>query len=291
VKFACIEAEKACFPVALMCVMLGVTRSGFYAWRRRAPSRRNIEDQRIGIEVAESHRRSRRRYGSPRVHAELRQNGRRVGRKRVARLMRQQGLYARPKRKWRRTTMSDHRQPVAPNLLDRRFSAEAPNTAWVSDITYIWTREGWLYLAAILDLFSRRVVGWATSPRIDTELCVRALRTALQARRPAPGLIFHSDQGVQFAAEAFRALLLDHEAVLSMSRRGNCWDNAPAESFWSTFKAEAVEEEDFETRAVAHDAVFEYIEGFYNPRRKHSRLGFMSPVEFEALALAALSAA
>jgi len=291
VKFACIEAEKACFPVALMCVMLGVTRSGFYAWRRRAPSRRNIEDQRIGIEVAESHRRSRRRYGSPRVHAELRQNGRRVGRKRVARLMRQQGLYARPKRKWRRTTMSDHRQPVAPNLLDRRFSAEAPNTAWVSDITYIWTREGWLYLAAILDLFSRRVVGWATSPRIDTELCVRALRTALQARRPAPGLIFHSDQGVQFDAEAFRALLLDHEAVLSMSRRGNCWDNAPAESFWSTFKAEAVEEEDFETRAVAHDAVFEYIEGFYNPRRKHSRLGFMSPVEFEALALAALSAA
>lgn len=290
-KFACIQAEKAFFPVALMCTMLGVTRSGFYAWRKRGPSRRAIEDQRLGVEIAETHRRSRRRYGSPRVHDALRDNGHRVGRKRVARLMRQQGLYARPKRKWRRTTMSDHRKPVAPNLLDRHFDMEAPNTAWVSDITYIWTREGWLYLVAILDLFSRRVVGWATSARIDTELCVRALRTALQTQRPAPGLIFHSDQGVQFAADAFRTILLDHEAILSMSRRGNCWDNAPAESFWSTIKAELTEEEDYDTRKAAHDSVFEYIDGFYNSQRKHSRLGFKSPAEFEALAHAAPSAA
>jgi transposase InsO family protein len=291
VKFACIEAERAAFPVTLMCVLLGVARSGFYAWRQRAPSPRSIEDQRLGVEIAEAHQRSRQRYGSPRVHAELCQNGRHVGRKRVARLMRLQGLFARPKRKWRRTTMSDHSKVVAPNLLNRRFTADAANTAWVSDITYIWTREGWLYLVAILDLFSRRVVGWATSPRIDAELCVGALRAALQARHPSPGLIFHSDRGVQFAADAFRAVLIDHEAILSMSRRGNCWDNAPAESFWSTIKAELVEESDYETREAAHVSVFEYIEGFYNSRRKHSRLQYKSPIEFEALARAATTTA
>lgn len=283
-RFAMIDAEKASFPVRMMCEQLGVSRSGFYAWCRRGFSNRALEDQRLALEVAEAHQRSHRRYGSPRVHRELARNGHRVGRKRIERLMRERGLRARPTRQFRRTTLSDHGLPVAQNVLARRFQAAAPNTAWVSDITYIQTGEGWLYLVAILDLFSRRVVGWDTSAAMDVGFCLAALQQALLSRKPAPGLLFHADQGSQFASIAFRELLAAHEAVLSMSRRANCWDNAVAESFWSTLKAELTEVTVFATRGEAHQAISEYINGFYNPVRLHSRLGYVSPIEFELLA-------
>lgn len=283
-KFACIQAEKANFPVRLMCRMLEVSPSGFYAWSGRKPSKRAIEDQRLGAKVAAVHKQSRRRYGSPRIHRELRAVGTRIGRKRVARLMGAQGLVARPKRRFRRTTDSSHGRPPAPNLLGRRFVTNAPDNAWVTDITYLWTKEGWLYLAAVIDLFSRRVVGWAISERIDAALCCKAVRNALISRQPAPGLIVHSDRGSQFASRDFVDLLDAHGAIQSMSRKGDCWDNAVAESFNGTIKAELVEEEEFDTRLEARRAVFEYIEGFYNSIRLHSFLGYVSPAMFEKLA-------
>jgi transposase InsO family protein len=284
VKFALIDAEKATFAVAAMCAVLEVSRSGFYAWQKRKPSKRALDDQRLGVEAAEVYQRSRRRYGSPRVHAELKERGRRVGRKRIARLLRQQGLRARPTRHFKRTTLSDHKLPLAGNLLARRFDVHTPNEAWVSDITYVWTNEGWLYLVAILDLFSRRVVGWRTSETLHADFCRDALRSALLARQPAPGLIFHADRGSQFASDEVREILLAHEGVLSMSRRANCWDNAVAESFWSTIKAELVEVMSFPTRAQAETAIADYIDSFYNPVRRHSHLGYLSPVRFEQLA-------
>jgi putative transposase len=284
VKFACIEAEKANFPVRLMCRMLEVSPSGFYAWSKREPSERALDDQRLAVEVAEVHKRSRRRYGSPRVHRELQNAGKRIGRKRVARLMRTQGLVARPKRRFRRTTDSTHGKAPAPNLLERNFVAGAPDRIWVTDITYIWTKEGWLYLAAVIDLFSRRVVGWAVSERIDAALCCEAVRNALLSRRPAPGLILHSDRGSQFVSKDFVKLVEAHRIVQSMSRKGDCWDNAVAESFNGTIKGELVEEEDFATRAEARRAIFEYIEGFYNSTRLHSYLGYASPAVFERVA-------
>ena len=283
-KFALIDAENANFPIGLMCEQLGVSRSGYYAWKGREPSSRSVEDKRLGLHVAAAHERSRGRYGSPRVHAELKAQGHRVGRKRVERLMRDSGLRARPTRQFKRTTLSGHSLPVAPNVLDREFDQPAPNTAWVTDITYIATGEGWLYLVAILDLFSRRVVGWKTSDRLDASFCREALHEALMARRPAPGLIVHADQGIQFASAVFRELLLAWEGVLSMSRRGNCWDNAVAESFWSTLKAELTEVTRFPTRDAARTALFEYLEGFYNHERRHSRLDYISPAAFERLA-------
>lgn len=290
-KFTCIEAEKANFPVRLMCRMLAVSPSGFYAWSRREPSKRALDDQRLAVEVAEVHKRSRCRYGSPRIHRELRTAGKRIGRKRVARLMRKQGLVARPKRRFRRTTDSTHGNQPAPNLLERNFVATAPDQTWVTDITYIWTKEGWLYLAAVIDLFSRRVVGWAVSERIDAKLCCEAMRNALLSRRPAPGLILHSDRGSQFVSKDFVKLVDGHGVVQSMSRKGDCWDNAVAESFNGTIKGELVEEEDFTTRAQARRAIFEYIEGFYNSIRLHSYLGYVSPAVFERLAVAEALAA
>lgn len=290
-KFALMDAEKARFPVGLMCEVLQVSRSGFYAWRRRKPSARTTKDQSLAVEVAAIHQRSRRRYGSPRVHAELKALGFRHGRKRIARLMRLQGLRARPTRQFKRTTLSDHNLPTPKNILARQFDAEAPNTAWVSDITFVWTTEGWLYLVAIIDLFSRRVVGWETSDRLDADFCRQALQSALLTRRPAPGLVFHADRGSQFASGGFRDLLAAQEAVLSMSRRANCWDNAVAESFWSTLKAELTEPRRFETRTEARAAIAEYIDGFYNPVRLHSRLGYLSPIHFELLATATPKAA
>ncbi len=230
--------------------------------------------------MAAAHERSRGRYGSPRVHAELKAQVHRIGRKRVERLMRDRGRRARPTRQLKGTTLSGHSLPVAPNVLDREFAQPAPNTAWVTDITYIATGEGWLYLVAIIDLFSRRVVGWKTSDRLDANFCREAPHEALMARRPAPGLIVHADQGIQFASAVFRELLLGWEGVLSMSRRGNCWDNAVAESFWSTLKAELTEVTRFPTRAAARTALFEYLEGFYNHERRHSRLDYVSPAAF-----------
>ncbi len=280
-RFAFIETEKACFPVALMCRILAVSRAGFYAWRRRPVAVRTREDRVLAVAVAAIYAESHGRYGSPRVRMELRDRGRRTGRKRIARLMRSQGLRARPRRRYRTTTDSRHGLPVSPNLLARRFAVAQPNTAWVTDMTYLWTAQGWLYLAVILDLFSRRVVGWSMSERIDRKLALDALRMALAQRRPQPGLIHHSDRGSQYASGDYQQLLAKHGLRASMSRRGDCWDNAVAESFFASLKLELVYQVQWRTRAEVRTAIFEYIELFYNRRRRHSSLGYLSPVDFE----------
>jgi putative transposase len=280
-RFAFIEAEKATFPITPCCAVLGVSRAGFYAWRTRPPSARAGADRRLAIEVAAIHAESRQRYGSPRVHYELGQRQQHVGRKRVARLMRAQGLRARAPRRFRTTTDSQHTLPIAPNVLARRFETPAPNTVWVTDMTYLWTLEGWLYLVVILDLFSRRIVGWAMSERMTRQLALDALTMALTHRQPPPGLICHSDRGSQYASHEFRALLTAHGIVASMSRRADCWDNAVAESFFSTLKLELVYESAWQRRTEARAAVFEYLEVFYNGQRCHSSLGYLSPVAFE----------
>ena len=278
-KFGFIDAKKADYPVALLCQHLDVSRSGYYAWTKRPESQRDKSDRALSVEVAAVHQESRSRYGSPRVHAELRARGRRVSRKRVARLMRQQGLRARPRRRFVRTTDSAHSHPVAPNTLDRKFEPDAPNSTWAGDITYVWTAEGWLYLAVLLDLFSRKVVGWAMSEKLDRELVLSALDMALLGR-PAPAL-HHSDRGSQYASEDYRRLLEQRGITCSMSRKGNCWDNAVVESFFSTLKQELVYLSTFKTRQQAQLALFEYIEVFYNRKRRHSSLGYLSPVEYE----------
>lgn len=280
-KFAFIEAHKVCFPIELLCVVLGVSRSGYYAWKTRPVSARDRDDAQLVVKIAAAHTRSRRTYGSPRVHAELRTRGVRVGRKRVERLMREGGIAARRKRRFRRTTDSKHPHPIAPNVLDRQFEVERPNTTWVTDVTYIWTAEGWLYLAAILDLCSRRVVGWAASATNDRQLALAALKCALKTRNTAAGLIHHSDRGSPYASEDYRAELDAHDFVASMSRRGNCWDNAVAESFFATLNGELVDHEHYVTRASAITSIGEYIDGFYNTQRRHSSIGYMSPMEFE----------
>jgi putative transposase len=281
VRFAFIEAEKAWFPVAMTCRVLEVSRAGFYAWRGRPEAARAGEDRRLAVEIASIHAESRQRYGSPRVHAELRSRGRTTSRKRVAKLMRTQGLRARCRRRFRTTTDSGHEFAVARNLVKRQFEVDAPNTTWVTDITYIWTLEGWLYLAVILDLFSRRVVGWSMSERITRQLALDALHMALARRRPPRGLIHHSDRGSQYASGDYRRTLAANGIVCSMSRRGDCWDNAVAESFFSTIKLELVYESDWATRARARAAIFEYLEVFYNGERRHSSLGYLSPAAFE----------
>lgn len=290
-RYAFILARSVAFPVALMCRLLGVSKSGFYAWRDRPESPRSRADARLAVEVAAVHARSRGRYGSPRVHAELRAQGVRVGRKRVERLMREHGLRARGRRRFRTTTDSRQPAPIAPNLLERNFDATAPNQVWVTDVTYVWTHEGWLYLAAIIDLYARRVVGWAVSERNDTGLALEALSKATTARRPPPGLIHHSDRGSPYASAEYRRALAVHGIVASMSRKGDCWDNAVAESFFSTLKVELVHDVDYDSRTAALSSLGEYIERFYNTQRRHSRLGYLSPIEFELKSqLAALAA-
>ena len=280
-KFALIDAEKANFPVAFMCSELGVSRSGYYAWQARPPSARESEDIALGARVLDLHLGSERRYGSPRVHKALAAEGLHVSRKRVVRLMREHCLVARKKPRFVTTTDSCHQLPTAPNVLARRFDQPEPDRVWAGDITYLATAEGWLYLAVIIDLCSRRVVGWATSDSLETKVCLDALRDALQARHPAPGLIHHSDRGTQYASTEYRELLRQHGFVCSMSRRANCWDNACAESFFSTLKTELVRGRVFQTHAQARLALFEYIEGFYNRKRLHSSIGYCSPVDFE----------
>ncbi len=280
-RFRFIEAEKAYYPIRLLCRCLEVSRSGYYAWRTRRVSARAKQDARLKVEISASHSASRRTYGSPRILRDLREDGRRVSRKRVARLMRELGLEGRRKRRFRATTDSRHRFPVAPNLLMRHFDVEAPNTAWVTDITYLATLEGWLYLVVILDLFSRRVVGYAMSERIDRELVLEALREALMHRPGARDLIHHSDRGSQYASHDYREALDQAGITCSMSRRGNCWDNAVAESFFGTLKMELLYELPLQTRSATRSAVADYIETFYNVRRRHSSLDYLSPVEFE----------
>ena len=224
-KFAFIAVEKAFFPVTVLCDVLDVSRSGFYAWCKRPEPRRKASDAQLAVEIVAAHRRSRGTYGSPRVHAELRARGLCVGKKRVERLMRERGIEARRKRRFRRTTDSNHTMPIAPNVLARQFDAKAPNEAWVTDVTYIPTGEGWLYLAAILDLFSRRVVGFAMSAQNDRVLALEALKRALRARRPAPGLLHHSDRGSPYASEDYREALTERGIIASMSRTCDCWDS------------------------------------------------------------------
>jgi putative transposase len=291
VKFAFILARAVAFPVVVMCRVLGVSVSGFYAWKTRPESERAKADARLAVEVAASHKRSRGRYGSPRVHADLRARGVRVGRKRVERLMRDQGLAARRKRRFRNTTDSAHRQPIAPNVLERDFETSAPNEVWVTDVTYVWTHEGWLYLAAILDLYARRVVGWATSESNDTKLALSALAMASARRKPPRGLVHHSDRGSPYASDDYRRALAHLGIVASMSRKGDCWDNAVAESFFATLKVELIHDADYETHAAATSSIRDYIESFYNRERRHSHLGYVSPVEYELRAEVASLAA
>lgn len=276
-SYGFIRDHVAVFPVSVMCTVLQVSRSGYYDWAGRSESARAASDRTLAAEIRAAHEGSRGRYGSPRIHAELHAQGRRVGRKRVARLMRGMGLAARRKRRFRRTTDSAHSLPVTPNLLRRNFVAEAPDRVWLADLTYIWTAEGWLYLAVVLDLFSRRVIGWSMADHLGHELALAALDMAIARQQPGPGLVHHSDRGVQYAAQGYRSRLSAHGMLCSMSRKGDCWDNAPMESFYATLKGELVEERDYLTRAEARADVFQYVEGFYNRRRLHSALGYMTP--------------
>jgi putative transposase len=286
-KFRFIRDHREDFPVRLMCRVLDVSSSGFYDWLERPESPRAVENRALVAKIQAIHGDSRRTYGSPRVHASLQDAGYRIGRNRVARLMRDNAIRARTKRKFRVTTDSRHDHPVAPNRLDRQFEVAAPNTVWVADISYIPTREGWLYLAVVLDLFSRQVVGWAMDQQMPQELTLAALDMAIQRRRPLPGCMHHSDRGSQYAAGDYRKQLAKYGMVCSMSRKGNCWDNAPMESFFHSLKTEQVHHCDYQTRDEARRDIFEYIEVFYNRQRRHSTLGYLSPAQFELAALAA----
>jgi len=282
VKFAFIEQHASTWPVNVMCRMLGVSRSGYYDWRDRPPSARTTANLALLANVRRIQQRHQGRYGSPRMHAALRAEGHRCSRGRVERLMRRHGIRALAGRRFRPcTTDSSHYLPIAPNLLAQRFSAAAPNRVWLADITYIPTGEGWLYLAAVLDLATRKIVGWAMRDHLRTELPLTALMMAAQRRRPAPGLICHSDRGSQYAAGAY----VDHLAVIgavpSMSRTGNCYDNAPMESFFHTLKVELVHQCRWATQAEARQALFGYIEGYYNRHRMHSALGYLTPEQAE----------
>jgi transposase InsO family protein len=277
-----IRDHRESFEVGLMCKTLEVSRSGFYAWLGRGESNRAREDRRLTALIRDIFAESRRIYGVPRVHQTLRHRGVRCSRKRVARLMRRAGLRSKVKRRFRvKTTDSKHGLPIAPDRLGQDFNAHATNEVWLSDITYIPTDEGWLYLASIMDLFSRKIVGWAMDETLHASIAVNALRMAIEQRQPSPGLTHHSDRGVQYAATEFRAVLDAHGLVASMSRTGNCYDNAMKESFFHTLKTELVNHEQYRTRAEARASVFEYIEAFYNRQRLHSALEYLSPVDFE----------
>jgi transposase InsO family protein len=279
-RFTFIAAKKAEHTVTILCRCLRVTRSGFYAWQRRPESTHARDDRRLTVLVRASFEDSTHRYGSPRIHEDLLEQHEHVSRKRVVRLMQEDGLVARLRKRYKLTTMSDHDQPVAANLLDRRFAADAPNQRWVGDTTeFVIGSSGKLYLAAVLDLFSRFVVGWAVSAVNDRHVTIKALEMALKRRCPEIGLLHHSDQGCTYASEDYQAVLEARGIVCSMSRRGNCYDNAVMESFFSTVKSELGEH--FESHGVAKMEVFDYIEVFYNQRRRHSTLGQISPAAFE----------
>jgi putative transposase len=279
-RYAFVAAERAAFPVRMLCRAVGVAASGFYAWLRRGPEHRGRDDDGLARRIATIFAASRRTYGSPRVHAELRAQGVRVGRKRVERLMRAAGLAVpTPRRRVPRTTDSRHDRPVAPNLLGRRFAADRPDAVWLADISYIPTGEGWLYLAAVRDLATREIVGWSMADHLRSGLCVDALVMAIQRRQPPRGLLHHSDRGVQYASEPYQAILARHGLRCSMSRKGDCLDNAPMESFFGTLKTELVHRTTFPTREAARRAIFGYVETFYNRRRRHSGVGFLTPAQ------------
>lgn len=284
-RYACIARHRGEYPVRLMCRVLMVAPSGFYTWLTRAPTARAIADERLRLNIRVAYARSDRTYGAPRIQRDLRDDGLAVSTKRVARLMRQDGLVGEPgHRRGPRTTDSAHDDPVAPNVLDRQFDVTGVrrlDRVWVSDLTYVPTREGWLYLAVVLDLASRRVVGWAMGPSLEVGVALDALRMAIAARRPAAGLLHHSDRGSQYASAEYRAVLAAHGMLASMSRKGDCWDNAVAESFFATLERELIARRDWRTRAEARQAIFQYIEIRYNRVRRHSSLGYVSPAQYE----------
>jgi putative transposase len=282
VTFRFIEEHKRRWPVRLLCETLGVSPAGYYAWRRRPRGARRRRRDALLVEVRAIHAEVKGRYGSPRIHAELVARGHGCCVNTVAKVMREAGIAAKTAKKFRcATTDSAHDLPVAENLLGRRFNPSGANESWVADITYIPTREGWLYLAAVEDLYSRRVVGWAMDAHMESRLVVDALAMAVQRRLPGEGLLAHSDRGSQYASEHYQRLLARHGIRCSMSRRADCWDNAPMESFFASLKKELIHDADFATRAEARAAIFEYIEVFYNNQRRHSSLGYVSPAEYE----------
>ena len=281
-RYRAIQEHDRRDPIRLMCRALAVSPAGYYAWRSRPESHRAVSARTLLSAIRVIHQESRETYGSPSIWDALLKQGHGVGEHRVARLMRQAGLRAKTVKKWRATTQSQHRFPVAANTLDRQFTVESPNRVWAGDLTYVWTTEGWLYLAVILDLYSRRVIGWAMGHRLTVDLAERALTMALANRRPRAGLLHHSDRGSQYAATSYQQLLATHGVTVSMSRTGNCWDNACIESFFGTLKRELVYHRHYATREDATRDIFEYIEVFYNRQRRHSTLGYHSPAEYEA---------
>jgi len=291
VKFAFILAEKARHSIVSLCRVFGVSRSGFHAWVKRAPSKHARDDAKLAAHVVALHERSRRTYGSPRIVIDLRAAKIPVSRRRVARLMKMRGIEGRKRRRSRRTTDSSHGSPVARNILGRMFSATAPNVAWVTDVTAVPTGEGWTYLSVMIDLFSRRAVGWAMSDTNDTRLAIDALSAATKLRGPVAGLLHHSDRGSPYASEDYRTALARLGSVASMSRKGDCWDNAVSESFFSTLTFELLDRVTFATRAQARRAIGDYIDGFYNISRRHSTINYLSPIEFELRHTAAREAA
>jgi len=284
-RFAFIQENQQEFPVELMCCVLQVSRSGYYAWLVRPKPDTELHRESLLLHIRDVHKESRERYGSPRVYRELKARGIRVCQNTVAKLMRRNGIYSKARKRFRvHTTDSKHSFPIAENVLDRQFQQDQPNTVWAADISYIRTDEGWLYLAVVIDLHSRRVVGWAAADHMRAELACEALLMAIERRQPEPNLLHHSDRGVQYASDAYQSLLAKHQMRPSMSRSGNCYDNAPMESFFATLKCELVYQEQFHTHQQARQALFEYIEAFYNPCRRHSSLNYLTPVQFEAAA-------
>ena len=271
------------FPVDACCAALGVSRAGYYARRDRPPAARAARRAELAAKIRAAHEEHRRVYGSPRIYRVLKADGEHACENTVAAVMREHGIRARAGRKFvPRTTDSAHQQPVAPNRLGRRFEAERPNRKWAVDVTYVPTGEGWLYVAGVIDLYSRRVVGWSMADHMRTDLVADALRMAIAGRAPGAGLLHHSDRGVQYASDDYQQLLADHRVTCSMSGKGDCWDNAVIESFWGTLKRELTNHEQYATRAAARASIFEYVEVFYNRKRLHSSLGYVSPEAFEA---------
>lgn len=280
-KFAFIAANRGDFPIAWMCRRLEVSTSGFHRWNRAGEPERVRRDRQLGTRIRALHAASGGTYGSPRILRDLRDEGVRVSRKRVARLMCENGLVGQVRRRFRRTTDSNHAHPIASNIVARNFNPERANEVWAADITYVRTWEGWLYLAVVIDLFSRRVVGWAIADHMRTELVLDALSMAFDRRNPAAGLVHHSDRGCQYASAAYRQALETHGAICSMSRTGNCWDNAVVESFFGTLKQDLLYRNAWPTKQSTIKAIGDYIDRFYNTRRRHSTLGYVSPLEYE----------
>jgi putative transposase len=280
-KYRVVDANKAELPITRLCDMLGVSASGYYSWKNRKMSNRQRDDVIYLAHIRASFAESNESYGVRRIHADMQEKGLAVGRERTARLMRDNKLKPRRTKRFKRTTDSNHKHPIAENILEQDFSCQAPDEKWGVDISYIWTAEGWLYLAIVLDLFSRRIVGWAANKRMQKGLAMEALQRAIALRRPLPGLIHHSDRGSQYCSGDYQKLLQAHNIKPSMSGKGNCYDNSMVETVFKTIKSELVWRTSFMTRLEAKAAIGQYIDGFYNPRRRHSALGYKSPLAFE----------